>query len=298
MVLILFPGQEYVNNQSPYTAAPKSDENAEQMYNQHQLASDLLSRLAHSNAEVLSELSPVHDHTKVLRGRKIKSLKDLAMLGTQDVRHAPEIWDALWKELTIKSDKSPRPPILVAVDGVNFFMTMTKYRSPDYSLVHAHQFTLIKQFVSLLFNSTENALPNGGIVMACTTKSNHPPTPSFDLLTKQVRAQQNGLTQDDSEFPLWDPYSKGADQRVYDLLRDSKNTGLTELKGLSRPESKGLLEYFAESGVFREAVTDSSVNEKWTLSGGGIVGELCKMSARIRKSMFAVSKREAAKIRA
>ena len=132
----------------------------------------------------------------------------------------------------------------------------------------------------------------------CTTKSNHPPTPSFDLLTKQVRAQQNGLTQDDSEFPLWDPYSKGADQRVYDLLRDSKNTGLTELKGLSRPESKGLLEYFAESGVFREAVTDSSVNEKWTLSGGGIVGELCKMSARIRKSMFAVSKREAAKIRA
>lgn len=268
------------------------------MYNQPQLASDMLSRLAHSNADILKKLTPIHDHKQALKDRKVKTLHDLAMIGVSEYRNAPRIWDAVWKELTSEAkDKNARPPLLVAIDGINFWMGQTKYRAADYSLIHAHQFNLIRQFLGQLFSSAQNSMPNGGMILACTTKSNHPSTPAFDLLVNQLRAQGQGINKNDVGFPLWDPYSKDADPNVYNLLNSAQNTQLTELKGLSRPESKGLLEYFALSGMFREAVNETTVAEKWALSGGGIVGELCKIGSRARLGMFETGPREGVRTR-
>lgn len=294
-------GQEYVNNQSAYTPVAKKegDESKEQMYNQPQLAADLLTRLAYSNADVLTKLKPVHKHGDRIESRKSKTLKDLALIGAEDRSMAPRVWDAVWKELTVPAEgsKEKRPPVLVAIDGVNFWMGETKYRSSDYKVIHAHQFTLIKQFLDLLFSNGQNALGNGGMIMGVTTKSNHPITPAFELLVRQTRARQNGVEMTDSSFPLGDPYAKLPDPRVAQLFHPDTQTTVTELKGLSRPESKGLLEYFAKSGIFREAVTDSEVAEKWSLSGGGIVGEMCKLGARTRVGVFATGPREGVKVR-
>ena len=36
------------------------------------------------------------------------------------------------------------------------------------------------------------------------------------------------------------------------------------------------------SGILKEDVTKENVSEKWTLSGGGIVGQLCALGKRAR----------------
>jgi small subunit ribosomal protein S29 len=283
-----------VINQSAYVPVQMKDGDKEQMYNQPQLARDLLTRVAYSNPKVLEKLKPVHNHGKLIPPRKqVKTLKDLAMIGAEDVNIASQVWSAFWREMQEPS----RPAILIAIDGINFWMGPTKYRSADYKIIHSHQLTLITQFLDLIFSKTEKALPNGGIVLASTTKSNHPTTPSFDFLVRQIQARRQGIAITDPAFPLHEPYMKQADQRVGDLVQNIEYTQLTELKGLSRGESKGLLEYFARSGILREQVTDGHVAEKWSLSGGGIVGELCKLGSRSRMGMFETGRREGVRIR-
>jgi len=269
------------------------------MYNQPQLAADLLSRVAYSNTDILSKHKPIHKHGDKIDSRKPKTLKDLALIGAEDRNLAPRVWDAVWKELTVpvEGNKEKRPPVLVAIDGVNFWMGETRYRSSDYKPIHAHQFTLISQFLNLLFSKGQNPLSNGGMVMGVTTKSNHPTTPAFELLVRQIHARQAGMDLTDSNFPLGNPYAKMPDPRVAQLFHPDTQTTITDLKGLSRPESKGLLEYFAKSGIFREAVTDSTVAEKWSMSGGGIVGEMCKLGARTRLGVFETGSREGVKVR-
>lgn len=288
-------------NQSSYTPVSMKEGDKEQMYNQPQLARDILTRVAYSNSAILSKLTPVHNHEKLIPPRRqIKSLRDLAMVGVEEVNLAPQIWNAFWKEMTTPSSGaggSSRPPILIAIDGINFWMGPTRYRSSDYKTVHAHQFNLVKQFLGLLFAKSGDGLPNGGVVMACTTKSNHPASPAFDLLVRQIRARNSGVAMTDPAFPLNEPYMKLRDQKVSDLVQNIEHVQLTELGGLSRGESKGLLEYFARSGIFREQVTDGQVAEKWSLSGGGIVGELCKLGSRLRVGMFETGRREGTKIR-
>jgi small subunit ribosomal protein S29 len=51
---------------------------------------------------------------------------------------------------------------------------------------------------------------------------------------------------------------------------------------LSKAEAKGLMEYYAMSGVLRGSVTERFVSEKWSLSGGGIIGELESAAVRTR----------------
>lgn len=169
--------------------------------------------------------------------------------------------------------------------------------SPDYKPIHAQQFTLIKQFTDLLFPEKENPLPNGGMIMAVTTKSNHPTTPAFDWLVKQRAAYEDLDPEDEASFtPMPDPYMKHADKRVTDLLARSYSLEFEELASVQVEEAKGLLEYFARSGIFREAVTEPKVMELKGLSNG-IIGDLCKLAARTRTSMFAVGAKESSKMR-
>ena len=57
---------------------------------------------------------------------------------------------------------------------------------------------------------------------------------------------------------------------------------ILRVDGLSRVESRTVLEYYAKSGMLRTAVDERLVAEVWTLAGGGVVGELERMTARLR----------------
>jgi len=209
------------------------------------------------------------------------TLRDLALAGAEDHTRAWPAWQAFWKELTGPgSGGMPRPPVLIAIDGLDHWMGPSKYRSAESNVIHAHQFTLIRQFISLLF-STKDQLTNGGMIVAATTGSNTPSFPSFPLLLRQMAAREAGTALTDPTFPMPEPYSK-VDPWILDLLHGSGETIVTTLTGLSGAEAKGLLEYYAKSGLLQTSITNEFVGEMRGLSGGGMIGEIAKFGKRVR----------------
>jgi len=103
----------------------------------------------------------------------------------------------------------------------------------------------------------------------------------MDLLLRQLHARASGVHITDPQFPMPEPYTK-VNQRVLDMLNGSEETSVQTLKGLSKLEARGLLEYFARSGLCKETITEAVLGEKWSLSGGGIVGEMAKLGTRLR----------------
>jgi small subunit ribosomal protein S29 len=250
------------------------------MYNQPKLTAELLQRVSKSNEKVLKQLSVAHTHD--IAGHIPDDLYSLSVIGAQNPTMSWSVWQALWKELTLPSQHK-RPPVLVALDGIDHWMTLSKYRSAEYNPIHAHQLAPIQHFLQILFNEHRaGQLENGGMVLASTSASNSPSLPTFDLLLKQLEATERGLKVGDEDFPMPQPY-KAVDQRVLGLLPGSDGLSVQRLKGLEKDvEARGLLEYFAKSGVMREAVNDVMVGEKWSLAGGGVIGEMARYGKRLK----------------
>nr|POF03032.1 37s ribosomal protein s23, mitochondrial [Quercus suber] len=78
--------------------------------------------------------------------------------------------------------------------------------------------------------------------------------------------------------PKWDPYVE-IDDRVQSVMETAH---VQRLYGLSKREARGVIEYYAQSGMLRSTVTDGLVNEKWSLAGKGLIGELEKGSVTLR----------------
>ena len=180
-------------------------------------------------------------------------------------------------ELTVEG----RPPILFAVDGLDHWMGPTEYRNSDHDIIHSHQFTIVQFFLKALFENT--SLPNGGMILGATTASSNPIYPTFNLVLEQIAALNKGIKPTSTSFPLPPPYQK-LDPRVSSLLdtATAANTTVKELKGLSKHETRGLLQYFQKSGLLKERVDEVVLGEKWTMSGSGNIGELCKVGGRAR----------------
>ncbi|KKA29424.1 hypothetical protein TD95_002682 [Thielaviopsis punctulata] len=173
---------------------------------------------------------------------------------------------ALWTELTAVPN---RPPTLLTADGVAHMMRPSAYRDPAFNIVHAHDLSLVRLFVSALAGTTP--MVNGGAVLAALNASGRMLIPSLDLKLAQGRAALRG-----EPVPRPNPWERGYDQRVDDVL---KNVEVLEVSKLDKPETAVLMEYWAASGMLREKVTEAAVSEKWTL-GAGILGEIEKMALR------------------
>ncbi|RAL15615.1 mitochondrial 37S ribosomal protein mS29 [Aspergillus homomorphus CBS 101889] len=276
--------------------APLSDKTPN-VYVQNEATAALLNRTVTANQKVLSTLKVSREHPalKSLVARDM-TLQDLANIGIQDPAAAWAVFQALWTELAATSAApgfeagfSPRPPMLVAVDGIGHWMKETKYRSAKFEPVHAHDLVFVQHFLSLLKpgNNQQSALPNGGILLYATSGSNSPSVYSLDVALKQVAARRQGVTPSSSNFPQPAAYSK-IDQRVFAALDAPASSIPTEgalelqtMAGVSRDEARGFMEYFARSGLLRQHVTEEWVNEKWTLAGGGVIGELEMLGRRL-----------------
>ena len=276
------------------------------MYFQKTYTASLLARIAAANPQ-LSDLTVSQTHNLPIPLQSGLSLSRLCALGSSDPNLSYQIFNALIAELTAPG----RPPLLLTLDGLQHIMTHSAYMSPSFSPIHAHDFHVPRWFLSQL--SGQASLPNGGAVLAATTESNAPRVPTLEFRLKQLEAQQalaaNTLGpqpddpampfllatgQEPSPIPRPDPYFK-YDQRVLDVL-SSRASGayvtprgagadsdewspnndikVQRLNGLSKQEARGLMEYWALSGMFRHEVSERLVGEKWTVSGGGLVGEL------------------------
>lgn len=245
------------------------DSTSSPKYAQKTYTAALLARIATANAKILSSLQISSQHQLPIPVQSNMSLDRFAMLGAQDPEIAWPVFVALWKELMTPG----RPPVLLTADGIAHISRTSHYLAPDMFNIHAFDLALVDHFVSHLTGARK--LHNGGMILGADSASNRPANPTLDLLLRQT----DQVGEESAKLPLFDtdkPYDKH-DLRVLETLRGVK---IMRVPGLTRDEAKAVLEYYAKSGMFKEAVTDRLVSEKWTLSGGGIIGELERSSVR------------------
>lgn len=151
-------------------------------------------------------------------------------------------------------------------------MQNTLYKSADFNEVHAHDLAIVKHFVEYL--GGQRSLPNGGAIIAATSRSHAPVSKSMELMIQQIAEEQSKM-----DISPRDPF-----EREYDLRAEEAMQGVHVLRlgGLSKHEARGLMEYWAQSGVLRQQVDERSVAEKWALAGNGIVGEIERGALKMR----------------
>ncbi|KAI4275137.1 MAG: hypothetical protein LQ337_003430 [Flavoplaca oasis] len=204
------------------------------------------------------------------------SLARLASLGASDPEIAHPIFNLLITDLL-----SPgRPPVFLGLDGLAHAMQpATGYTAPSLKPIHPHDLMILDWYFNFL--SAKQKLPNGGIVMAATSQSNAPKVPSLDFALSDLegpimtRAGQIIPKKERNPFVRYD-------ERVLDILLKEKGPQVQRLRGLSKEEARGLMEYWAKSGMVRERVNEGFVGEKWAISGCGVVGELERAVVRMR----------------
>ncbi|TKA25880.1 hypothetical protein B0A50_05635 [Salinomyces thailandicus] len=329
---------------------PINSKDGSTAYIQPQYTARLLGNIAKANHGVLTHMRlskppelpvPVQSNISLLR---------FVELGAGDAELAWPVWRALLSELTTPSQEGTeglqRPPLFLSMDGVDHAMRHSAYLDTAARPIHAHDLTLIRDFAAHL--SGTSPLPNGGMVLAASSASTRPSTPTLDhvlarneaaaysptyttllsnlhahisalatakdvdlsalhtlpstpstqipatLLTqlKHLRthltslARQNrspadllaALAAHAPKLPEWNPYLP-LDSRVADCMA---SVTVQKVAGLSKAEARGMLEYYAQSGVLRQTVTEGLVGERWTISGGGVVGELEKAAVKAR----------------
>ena len=259
-------------------------------YVQPGATSALLTRTVEANRQLLSSLKVSQEHPSLQMLEPGSTLEDLAKLGFTDPAVSWAVFQALWTELTatapaagLEKDFKPRPPMLVTVDGLAHWMTESAYRNTEYKTIHAHDLTFVSHFLSLLKEG--DSLKNGGLLLYATSSSNNPNPKGLNIALDRLKARQAGISASSPDYPNPPAYSD-ADTRVMDLLKPAEKAvsplELQTLGGLTRDEARGFFEYFARSGILREVINEQWVSEKWSLSGGGIIGELEKLGRRVR----------------
>ncbi|KAJ5658275.1 uncharacterized protein N7484_001924 [Penicillium longicatenatum] len=289
-VVVTIPdARELVSGDFAYTPIEGSKPT---QYIQPSATAALLTRTVEANREVLSGLRVSQQHPGLKGLKPSTTLVDLAKMGYSDAALSWPVFQAFWKELTataaapgFEKDFKPRPPMLVAVDGLAHWMVESAYRAADYSPVHAHDLVFVKHFLSLLQPGA--SLQNGGMLLYATSKSNSPSNYALEVGLDQLAARQQGTSATSPEYPQPEAFSN-PDVRVLDVFKPQTASGkegileLQTLGGLTREETRGYLEYFAKSGLLRENINEKWIGEKWSLAGGGIIGELEKLGRRVR----------------
>ncbi|KAL8694176.1 MAG: hypothetical protein Q9218_001119 [Villophora microphyllina] len=205
------------------------------------------------------------------------SLARLAALGASDPTIAHSIFNLLINEILAPG----RPPAFFGLDSLAHAMQPgTGYTAPNMKPIHPHDLEILSWYNGFLSGKKE--LRNGGIVMAATSQSNAPKVPALDVALSQLEgdhttpAGQVVAKQERNPFVRYD-------ERVFAALPSgSPKIQVKRLEGLSKEEARGLVEYWARSGMVRERVNETFLGEKWTLSGGGVVGELERAVIRMR----------------
>lgn len=246
--------QELTNANTDYSLIPDT-----KLYSQNAYAAKWLGEIIKANDAILSKLTISQKHELPIPIKDNITVSQLAELGAKEVEIAWPIFQAVWTEVTAKG----RPPVLMTVDGLQHIMDHSDYRNPEFELIHAHDLAAVKLFVDYLSGSRK--LTNGGAVFAATSQSNTKHSYAIDMAIqkKSDRMYRKLLT------PI-DPYKK-MDVRAWDTLQNAR---LLKLKGLSKEEARGLMEYWAASGVLRQRVDEKTVTEKWAVAGNGVVGEI------------------------
>ncbi|KAJ4339116.1 hypothetical protein N0V87_003551 [Didymella glomerata] len=263
--------QDIVNAHTDYAPLEGSEPT---QYTQDTYTAGLLSQTLKANRAYFEKAPITQKHELPVTLPANAKLKDLVAIGIANVEASWSVFKALWTELS----QPGQPQILLAAEGLSHIMQSSEYMNADVKRIHAHDLTVVRHFVDHLSGAKQ--LPNGGMVLAATSKSNAPTSPALEFRIKSAEALKNK-----TELPQWNPYT-AVDLRTMEALKDlsdpKADLDVLEVGGLSKEEARSIMEYYAESGMLRHQVNDSFVTEKWSLAGMGNIGELEKNSVRTR----------------
>ncbi|QSZ35221.1 hypothetical protein DSL72_008089 [Monilinia vaccinii-corymbosi] len=265
IVLNIADTQEVVNACTEYAPLPDTTPT---LFSQNTYTAAWLGRIGKANEAILNRLQLSQRHTLSIPLEENISLWQLCELGSSEPDHSWPIFQAFWQEITA----AERPPVLMSLDGLQWIMQNSLYRNAEFELIHAHDLAVVNHFVQYL--SGEKSLPNGGAVIAATSRSHAPISKSTDLAIAQQLNRQA-----EEEVTKRDPYEKKYDERADKALQKVQ---VMSLSGLSKREARALMGYWAQSGVLRQRVDEKLVTEKWALAGHGVVGELERGSLKMR----------------
>lgn len=255
--------QELTTACTEYAPVPDSDP---QLWFQPMYALKLMANIRAANRSLLENLYTTRSYESltnpVAEGANLVALIDSA----REQDHAWPVFSAFWYELlSVKG----RPPVLFALDGLGSIMRVSDYRATNFDLIHSHDLVLVRQFVDMLAGKT--ALPNGGAVVAATSRNNAARNPSMELAITRQLERQAGLPERRITRP--DPYCRKYDARSDQVLEGTGWEGI-DVHGISKAEARSLMEYWAASGLLRARVDETTVSEKWMTGGNGIIGEM------------------------
>lgn len=255
------PAQELTTACTEYAPIPNTDP---VQYMQPVYLLKLIQAIKKANERVLSKTYTVSAHPELPQNIGANTPLLSLLNAAKEPDAAWPVFHAFWNEL-ISTRAASRPPILFSLDGLAHIMKISDYRSPAYELIHSHDLALVRLFTDVLGGSVQ--LPAGGAVLAATSRNNAPRVPSMELALSQREAEQSKAP----EVPKKDPFFRGYDERTEAVL---SGVQVLRLKGVSKREARGLMEYWAASGMLRAAVDEKAVTEKWTLAGSGVLGEM------------------------
>ncbi|KAI0125650.1 mitochondrial ribosomal death-associated protein 3-domain-containing protein [Xylariales sp. AK1849] len=265
IVINIPEGQDLTTARTEYAAIPNSDQFSQPVY-----TVKLMQAIHAANKDVLAKLQVKLDHIHLpISVSRNASLASLASV-TKEPEFAWPVFQALWKELLLPG----RPPIMFALDGLSHIMRVSDYRSPSFNLIHSHDLGLIRMFTDALGGKTQFA--NGAAIIGITAKNNALKIKTMEKAIEQAAAQQRIDAGDKAvSIPPREPFYTKYDERVFDSL---KGVSVFDVKGVSKPEARALMEYWAASGILRMRVDEKNVSERWTLAGNGVLGEIERTS--------------------
>lgn len=257
----IFAAQELTTACTDYAPIPGTEP---AQYMQPTYALKLIHAIKKANEKILAKTYTISAHPELPQNIPPNTPLLALANAAKEADGAWAVFQALWNELTAQG--ANRPPILLSLDGLAHVMKQSDYRAPNFDLIHAHDLSLIRLFTDTLGGGVQ--FPNGGAVLAATSRSNAPRAPSMELALSQREAEQRKA--DAADVPKKDPFFRGYDERVEAVLRSVQ---VLRLGGISKLEARSVMEYWAASGMLRAAVDDKTVTEKWAL-GSGVLGEM------------------------
>ncbi|KAI1828623.1 mitochondrial ribosomal death-associated protein 3-domain-containing protein [Xylaria intraflava] len=255
VVINLPEGQDLTTAATEYAPIPNSE-----MFSQPVYIVKLMQTIYQTSQHILSEHKVELDHLHL----PISVTRSMTLAGLLSATKEPDfawpVFKAFWQEILLPN----RPPIMFCLDGLAHIMRVSDYRSPAFELIHSHDLSLVRMFTDALGGKT--TFPNGAAILGVISKGNAPIIPSVEKAIAQRAAAQKG-----EPVPSRDPFFRKYDERVFEALRDVR---VLDVQGVSKPEARALMEYWAASGILRLRVDAKNVSEKWTMAGGGVLAEM------------------------
>jgi small subunit ribosomal protein S29 len=249
-------------------------------------ASKLLKSLLDANKSILKSMVISKAYQDIpLDPKNNVTLFQLAEQGIQDPDKSWKVFLALWEELTLPNTSATeslgrRPPILYCADNISHLFVPSQYQVVDdegkVQPIHSLDLALPRHFIDYIIGA--KTFPNGGMTLGAISKSDFVTCPPLEVGIELGEARQSSPNADLQVSDYWNPLQR-IDQRVLDLCL---NLNVVTLKGVSKEDTKAIIQYWAFNGLVRDRMVDSWIGEKWALSGGGVLGELEKAVVRTR----------------